>query len=243
MEPRPLPDVEPPGPDRDALERVRRRGRIIRRRHAAIGTAVVAVVVLGIAGALALDHRPETDDVRVTSRGDNIPSTAPTLPAPAPSVDSRTVPTDASPPSAPTTTALQPTATSSGVDLATVKWDRVDYPIDCGDRTGTKKLDMVLTSPEAGRRLAVVMAACDAGAGTPGRWIFVYDRADSPTTPHLSQVLTSDDDVHVTGTLSATGRTVTTTGSTYSSSNVPRCCPDGTFTAHWRWNGSSYVPG
>jgi hypothetical protein len=121
-----------------------------------------------------------------------------------------------------------------------VQWDAVRYPLDCGG-SGTKVLKVVMTTPTPAVHLAVIMAACDAGAGSPPRSIFVYDRADTPTTPHLSQTLSQDDGRRLTAAVAASGADITTSGSTYSSTSVPRCCPDGTFTARWTWSGQTYT--
>jgi hypothetical protein len=220
-----LTDIDPPGSDEAALERVRRRVRIIKRRRA-LGAAAAALLVVAGGAVVA---------IRTVSGGGSqlqITAGASTTQPPPPSIVSSLVPQTTSP----------PTTAFGSADLASVDWASVHYPIDCGVGWGTKLLKVVMAAPDAAHRLAVVMAACDAGAGSPPRSIFVYDRADSAAIPHLSQTLAQDDPQHITGTLDATGANITTTGGTYSSTNLPRCCPDGTFTSRWTWNGHTYVP-
>lgn len=125
------------------------------------------------------------------------------------------------------------------VPLSEVRWDDVTYPMDC-DGFGWNVLEVVLTEPEAGVEVAVVLVACDAGAGTPPRSIFVYERADTATDPDLLQTLWQDGQLTITATVAASGAELVATGDTYSSREVPRCCPDVTSTTTWSWNGDGY---
>lgn len=217
MRPLPLLDVRPPGIDEDALERVRRRVNVRRRRRR--GTSVLAgAALLVLAGTFALNSGG-SERVKITAA----PSTSP-----APGTVTSEVSTSSPP--------------AGGVDLATVRWEAVAYPVDCGPTTGTRVLEVQLAQPDALQRVALVMVACDAGAGSPPRTILVFDRADSPSTPHLAQILAQDGLDRITSTMTVQGATVATAGGTYSSAAIPRCCPDGEFTARWSWNGTRYSP-
>lgn len=218
MRPLPLLDVRPPGSDEDALERVRRRVNVRRRRRRASSVLAAAALVV-LVGTYALNSGG-TERVNVTT-GPSSTSTAP-----------RSVTSEVS-------TTAPP---AGGVDLAAVRWEAVAYPVDCGPTTGTRVLDVQLAQPDALQRVALVMVACDAGAGSPPRTILVFDRADSPSTPHLAQILTQDGLDRITSTMTIQGATVATAGGTYSSAAIPRCCPDGEFTARWAWNGTRYSP-
>ncbi|MCU1461397.1 MAG: repeat protein [Acidimicrobiales bacterium] len=222
MSPRPLPDVRPPTEDDEALERVRRRVQSIKHRRAAAGSGLTLAVLVAVTTFALRGDEPASK--LVTGGGRPTSSTAPAV---------------SSPPA--TVPATAPGPAASGLDVAVVNWYFVRYPIDCGATTGTKLLDVVFANPQPTVRLAIVMVACDAGAGTPGRSIFVYDHAESVTSAHLSQTLWRDDWSRLTGTVVAQGADVTTSGSTYSSATIPRCCPDGTFTARWTWTGQSYA--
>lgn len=148
------------------------------------------------------------------------------------------------PPTSTATSASAPasSATAAGVPLADVRWDAVDLPLECGDERSTAEaVSVVQTQPAAGVDLTVVVAACRAGAGSPARTILVYDGADSPTRPRLRQTLWEDGSNRLTaGVVTAVGE-VAATGGTYSGRDVPRCCPDGTFTTRWRWTDDGYV--
>lgn len=227
MQSLPLPDVEPPGSDRAALDRVRHRVRIVRRRRASSVALLIALVLVGTTVAV-LQQRHIDSKLRVTGQ----PSS--TSGGPTAKVVATSLPNTSS-----SETTVSPT-TAGAVDLTAVDWDHVTYPIDCGN-VAAKPLTVVPAEPSPGTRLSVVMVACDAGAGTPPRSVFVYDGAASPVAPHLSQVLTRDDATRITSTITATGATITATGGTYSGS-APRCCPDGSFTERWAWTGMKYGP-
>lgn len=222
MRPLPLLDVRPPGIDQDALERVRHRVNVRRRRRRATSVLAASALVV-LAGTYALNSGG-SERVNVT--------TAPSSTSPATGSVTSEVSTTAPP--------------AGGVDLATVRWEAVAYPVDCGPTTGTRVLEVQLAQPDALQRVALVMVACGAGAGagagSPPRTILVFDRADSPSTPHLVQILAQDGLERITATMTVQGATVTTAGGTYSSAAIPRCCPDGEFTARWAWNGTRYSP-
>lgn len=175
-----------------------------------VAAALVALAVLGVAGAVAFWPDSDSDTVQA-SGGTTIPTAPPTTAAP-----------------------------QTGVALASVDWDAVAYPIDCGSATGIKVHDTFLVTPHPGHLVAVVLASCDAGAGSPPRSIFVYDGATSAIKPRLHQTLAADGLAHFTTRLRVEGSTVVATGSSYSSDSVPRCCPDGTFTSRWTWSGNAY---
>lgn len=140
--------------------------------------------------------------------------------------------------SSPATTAR---ADAPSIDLRTVSWSATAFPLGCDD-IGVDVLQVEYAEPSPGTQVAIVMVACSAGAGSPPRGVFVFDSAATDTAPHLLQTLSEDDATRLTGSIEVHGDAVDTSGSTYSSANVPRCCPDGTFTARWRWSEGSYVP-
>ena len=139
-----------------------------------------------------------------------------------------------------------PAATSlgdapSGAPLSNVQWDEVAYPMDCAD-VGWNVLDVMYTRHGAETAVAVLLVACDAGAGSPPRAIYVYDRAESATEPRLLQALWQDSWRTLLGTLDLDGVELVATGTTYSSQDIPRCCPDGEITVRWRWTERGYAP-
>lgn len=150
------------------------------------------------------------------------------------------VPTVPHAPSGGGTGTSAPEPATPTVPLGSVNWDAVSYPMDCGG-VGSPPLQVVLAEPAPGIEVAVVLVACAAGAGSPPRTIFVYDRADSVDAPHLLRTLWQDGWLRLTASVAADGAELVATGGTYSSRQVTRCCPDGTFTTRWSWSGDRYV--
>lgn len=187
-------------------------GRTVRR---VLGAMAGLVALLIVGGAIALALQPADDDPAPIQSGS----------------DDHTATTTTAPPQKP-----------GGIDLSAVAWDSVDYPIDCGPGAAAELLDVRVAMPEPSRQVAVVMAACEAGAGSPPRTVFVYDWADAVTTPHLLQTLAIDGSQRLTERFDVEGASVVATGASYSSSEVPRCCPDGTFSMRWTWSGDGYSP-
>jgi hypothetical protein len=125
--------------------------------------------------------------------------------------------------------------------MADVDWPRVPYPMSCEGvpiQVGTVTLGDI---DRDGRTDTVVSVHCRAGAGSPPDALFAYSGpAASPQL--MATMLVPGDDVLLRSVRLA-GSTVLAAGSTYSSGQVPRCCPDRHFSASWRWDGSGFVRG
>jgi hypothetical protein len=141
------------------------------------------------------------------------------------------------------------TLATSRPDLRSVDWGRVEYPLDCGGtsqgKVGTQVLQVAYGQPAPDAEVAVVIVACQAGAGTPPRSTFVFDHPSSATSAHLAQTLSQDaigGPRRITDSVALSGSTLTATGDSYSSASISQCCPDGKFTTHWTWSGNEYKP-
>jgi hypothetical protein len=78
----------------------------------------------------------------------------------------------------------------------------------------------------------VVAAHCVSGAGSPPWGVYVLD--DAGRGLRVTATLVGPRvDLQVTA-LTATGSTVRVRGRTYSTADVPRCCPDLAFDRSWR---------
>ncbi|MCU1487363.1 MAG: hypothetical protein JWN67_4109, partial [Actinomycetia bacterium] len=87
-----------------------------------------------------------------------------------------------------TSTTVAPTTTTTTFPtfpLTAVDWPKVDLPIDCGG--GDVTTVVTDARPDATSRVAIVLATCVAGAGTPPTTALVYDAAASATQVHLGQ--------------------------------------------------------
>jgi hypothetical protein len=195
-------------------------------RSTAMRSLVVAVVVAGLVAVGAA--------MIIGSRGDPTPATSPiTRPAPV-----------ASTTTAPRATSTVPT-TQPGVPLQSVDWASVTYPVEsrCGHTfsppVGVHQV--ASAAPASGVELAIVKVRCNSGAGTPSNEVYVYDRAATARTPHLAQTLVTMTDNWQALALSADGATVSLPVNGFSTSSVPRCCPDVHATLVWHWTGLQYA--
>lgn len=139
----------------------------------------------------------------------------------------------------PPVTHVTASAPAPGPPLVARDWASVRYPLDCG-RFGWQVVSRVFGDVTgAGRPDAVLVVACNAGAGSPPEHVFVYDGASPPGSPRLLATLTAPGMQFVTG-LKIVGRTVSGTAYGYSSDRIPRCCPDLRFPVVWEWTGTTF---
>lgn len=88
---------------------------------------------------------------------------------------------------------------------------------------------------------AVVVSACDAGAGSPPSNVFVFDGASPASGPRLLAHLVRSEDNLLVSALRLKGSDIRGDAYGYSSESVPRCCPDLRIRLHWHWNGSGFI--
>lgn len=91
-----------------------------------------------------------------------------------------------------------------------------------------------------GRPETVAVARCVSGSGTPPSGVYVLTRPDSGKPRVVATLVDPKDRLSVTD-FAVTNGVVTATLLGYSSSAVPRCCPDKTEKAKWQWQGSAFV--
>jgi hypothetical protein len=103
-------------------------------------------------------------------------------------------------------------------------------------------LDVAYTGPAPGVSLAIVLVTCDAGAGTPPSNLLVYDDASSTSNPHIAQTLVRSEDNWSAPRITANNDELSLPVRGYSSSEVPRCCPDVSATLVWRWENGAFAP-
>jgi hypothetical protein len=126
--------------------------------------------------------------------------------------------------------------------LAAVDWNAMHYPMKCGTgRTGgTKVMAAEFADLDRDRAAdAVVLVRCAAGGDAQPAGLFVY--SGNQARPRLLATLLRPSDGVVAGHVKVTGVTIKVSGFAYSSGAVPRCCPDETIEACWRWTGSEFT--
>lgn len=158
----------------------------------------------------------------------------------APTVASTTSSTVATTTTVPTTSTTAP----SSVPLQSIRWASLVYPMTarCGNVFDPPVVveSVDYATPAAGVQLAVVVARCNAGAGSPTASVYVFNHAASAESPHLSQTLISDTDGWLAKAATIDGATISLPVHGYSSASVTHCCPDVEATLLWNWTGSQY---
>ncbi|CAL9284726.1 hypothetical protein [Streptomyces sp. SudanB25_2051] len=134
-------------------------------------------------------------------------------------------------------TAAARAATAPAPDAATAA-----YPLNCAGiptatpRTATGDLD------GDGRPETVAAAHCRAGSGTPPQGLYVLTHAKGDTKgARVVATLVDPADALTVGGLAIRDGVVTATLLGYSSTDVPRCCPDKRETVEWRWSGGTFL--
>ncbi len=132
-------------------------------------------------------------------------------------------------------------AASPTVALAGADWAAAPYPMDCGT-VGVRVLAVRLAKLTGdGRDEAVVHARCDAGAGSPPSGLYVFTAGAAGAKPRLLATLLDPAADELVSQVAAGPAGVTASGYRYSSDQIPRCCPDETFSHTWRWDGHAFV--
>jgi hypothetical protein len=85
-------------------------------------------------------------------------------------------------------------------------------------------------------RLAAEVVHCDAGAGSPPSMVVLLAADHAGRVRVEGIALEEKDQVQVSG-LGLRSNVISAAGRTYSSDDVPRCCPDLQFARTWRWDG------
>ncbi|WP_026328040.1 hypothetical protein [Streptomyces sulphureus] len=115
------------------------------------------------------------------------------------------------------------------------------YPLDCGADEAE-----VLASGSAdfdgdGRAEAVAVARCRSAGGTPPSAVFVLAPAAEDERPEVVATLVpASEGMSVQG-LKVTPHAVSATLLGYSSTDVPRCCPDKQRKVRWEWRDGRFV--
>ncbi|MGW2562249.1 hypothetical protein ACWCXB_23930 [Streptomyces sp. NPDC001514] len=116
----------------------------------------------------------------------------------------------------------------------------VELPLECGGAgtTVVKKASGDLDGD--GGAETVVVARCEAGSGTPPSGVFVIARSSAGQPRVVATLVEPSERLSVTEFAVRDGA-VTATLLGYSSSDVPRCCPDEQEKVKWQWRGGKFV--
>lgn len=138
------------------------------------------------------------------------------------------------------------TAAAPAPDPATVT-----LPLDCGGAEAKVTARATGDLDGDGNPETVVSARCEAGSGTPPSGVYVLTRAkgadkdasgnaEGARSRVVATLVDPKDELSVLD-LAVRDGAVTATLLGYSSSDVPRCCPDRRDQAKWQWRGGAFV--
>ncbi|GAA1946436.1 hypothetical protein [Kitasatospora viridis] len=113
-------------------------------------------------------------------------------------------------------------------------------PLDCGPFPSQVALSFAADLGD-GRPATVAAAHCQAGNGTAPDGVFVLTAGPDGTPQVRDTLLDWHEDYTVTALALRADGTITARASGYSTSDVPRCCPDVTVDLSWTRHGDSLV--
>ncbi|WP_030193005.1 hypothetical protein [Streptomyces sp. NRRL S-87] len=118
----------------------------------------------------------------------------------------------------------------------------VDFPLDCHGFPEKITARAAGDLDGDGRPETVAAVRCDAGSGTPPHGIYVLTRETAENAhPRVVATLLTPAKRQIVTALAVRDGAVTAQLSGYSSLDVPRCCPDLTRDAAWRWTGTAFL--
>lgn len=142
---------------------------------------------------------------------------------------------------------LQPPDASAGPSTPTGVRDRgpdptaARYPLDCGSMTPEVLRHAAVDFDGDRRAETVAVVRCPSGMGTPPSGVYVL--APPPrhsTTPRIVATLVDPQQQMSVSDFSVRGRTIGVRLLGYSSSDVPRCCPDLQREVEWDWRDGRF---
>ncbi|MBU5947889.1 hypothetical protein [Streptomyces sp. PAM3C] len=116
----------------------------------------------------------------------------------------------------------------------------VEFPLDCGPVKLVVKKHASGDLDGDGRPETVAAVHCDAPMGTPPDGVYVLTRT-AGAEPRVVATLVDPEDRTNVEDFSVRGADVVAALLGYSSSDVPRCCPDVRETVKWRWENGAFV--
>lgn len=116
----------------------------------------------------------------------------------------------------------------------------VTYPLDCGNAGHTVAAQTSGDLDGDGRPETVAVVNCAAGSGTPPSGVYVLTQR-SGAAPRV--VATLVDPAEKMSAIDVTLRDGVVAAKLlgYSSTDIPRCCPDQQENVTWQWKGGSFV--
>ncbi|MET9393891.1 hypothetical protein ABZY20_26350 [Streptomyces sp. NPDC006624] len=141
-------------------------------------------------------------------------------------------------------TAAQPAAPetrSAPAQLAPPDPAAVTFPLECGPVRAVVKEKASGDLDGDGSPETVAVVHCDSPMGTPPDGVYVLTRDGDSGKPRVVATLLDPEDRNTVGDFALRDGAVTATVLGYSSTDVPRCCPDVKSDVKWRWQDGAFV--
>ncbi|SEO66772.1 hypothetical protein SAMN05216267_103538 [Actinacidiphila rubida] len=135
------------------------------------------------------------------------------------------------------------TATPSARPAAAPDAAAATYPLGCPSGIPVQVVSHVSGDLDGdGRPETVAVVRCRADTGTPPSGVYILSApATAGGPPRIAQMLVNPKDDREISDFRMEGRTVRATVLGFSSSTVPRCCPDMSRGYSWEWRDGHYV--
>lgn len=117
----------------------------------------------------------------------------------------------------------------------------VDFPLECGPVKAVVVKKAAGDLDGDGSPETVATVHCDAPMGTPPDGVYVLTRATGTATPRVVATLVDPKDSITVSDLAVRDGAVLADLLSYSSDDVPRCCPDVKDSAKWQWKNGAFV--
>ncbi|MFJ4566923.1 hypothetical protein ACIP4U_25085 [Streptomyces caelestis] len=117
----------------------------------------------------------------------------------------------------------------------------VEFPIECGPVKALVEKKASGDLDGDGKPETVAVVHCDSPMGTPPDGVYVLTRRGDGGEPRVVATLLDPKDGTTVSDFAVRDGAVTATLLGYSSSDVPRCCPDVRSDVKWRWQNGAFM--
>lgn len=117
----------------------------------------------------------------------------------------------------------------------------VDFPLTCGPVKAVVQKKATGDLDGDGNPETVAVVHCDAPMGTPPDGVYVITHATGSNKPRVVATLLDPRTGDTVSDFAVRDGAVVATLLGYSTNDIPRCCPDVTDSAKWRWKNGAFT--
>lgn len=134
-----------------------------------------------------------------------------------------------------------PEAKNAPAALAPPDPAHADFPLECGPVKAVVVKKATGDLDGDGNPETVAVVHCDAPMGTPPDGMYVLTRTAETATPRVVATLVNPKDSITVSDIAVRDGAVQADLLSYSTDDVPRCCPDLKNSAKWQWQNGAFV--